>query len=76
MDRQALAASPYANDDLLPTTFEERRWNLWHIAALWIGMAVCIPTYMLAAGLIPILIFFVEHWVAQRLRDAQAPATG
>ena len=52
MDREALAASPYANEDLLPTTFEERRWSLWHIAALWIGMAVCIPTYMLAAGLI------------------------
>jgi len=52
IDREALAASPYANEDLLPTTFEERRWSLWHIAALWIGMAVCIPTYMLAAGLI------------------------
>ncbi|MGH7543718.1 MAG: cytosine permease, partial [Gemmatimonadota bacterium] len=52
MDREALAASPYANEDLLPTTFENRRWSLWHIAALWIGMAVCIPTYMLAAGLI------------------------
>lgn len=52
VDREALAASPYANEDLLPTTFDERRWSLWHIAALWIGMAVCIPTYMLAAGLI------------------------
>jgi NCS1 family nucleobase:cation symporter-1 len=52
MDRQTLARSPYANEDLLPTTFEERRWSLRHIAALWIGMAVCIPTYMLAAGLI------------------------
>ena len=50
--RQELAASPWANEDLLPTAFEERRWSLWHIAALWIGMAVCIPTYMLAAGLI------------------------
>ncbi|HKY60973.1 MAG TPA: NCS1 family nucleobase:cation symporter-1 [Gemmatimonadota bacterium] len=52
MEREALAASPYANEDLLPTTFDERRWSVWHIAALWIGMAVCIPTYMLAAGLI------------------------
>jgi NCS1 family nucleobase:cation symporter-1 len=25
---------------------------MWHIAALWIGMAVCIPTYMLAGSLI------------------------
>ncbi len=52
IDRDVLATSPYANRDLLPTTFDERRWSLWHIAALWIGMAVCIPTYMLAAGLI------------------------
>ncbi len=48
----ALASSPYANEDLLPTTPAQRKWNRWHIAALWIGMAVCIPTYMLAAGLI------------------------
>ena len=25
---------------------------MWNIAALWVGMAVCIPTYMLAGGLI------------------------
>ncbi|MBI1292790.1 nitrate reductase [bacterium] len=25
---------------------------MWDIAALWVGMAVCIPTYMMAAGLI------------------------
>lgn len=25
---------------------------MWNIAALWVGMAVCIPTYMLAAGMI------------------------
>ncbi|MFN2384287.1 MAG: NCS1 family nucleobase:cation symporter-1 [Gemmatimonadota bacterium] len=52
MDRAALAGSPYANADLLPTTDDERVWTRWHIAALWVGMAVCIPTYMLAAGLI------------------------
>jgi NCS1 family nucleobase:cation symporter-1 len=36
------------NDDLKPTTPEQRTWSQWHIAALWVGMAVCIPTYMLA----------------------------
>ncbi len=41
-------------------------------AARW---SVQFTLLMLAAGLIPILIFFVEHQVAQRLRDAQAPAT-
>ena len=25
---------------------------MWHIAALWVGMSVCIPTYLLASGLI------------------------
>ena len=40
------------NKDLAPTTEAERTWNHMHIAALWIGMAVCIPTYGLAAGLV------------------------
>lgn len=39
------------NDDLKPTTSEQRTWSKWHIAALWVGMAVCIPTYMLASDL-------------------------
>src|SRR5262245_50013603 len=42
---------PLCNPDIAPTPPEKRTWNLWHIAALWIGMAVCIPTYMLGAGL-------------------------
>ncbi len=52
-DRTAdLATSPYANADIAPTSPAARTWNTYHIAALWIGMSVCIPTYMLAAGLI------------------------
>lgn len=45
-------SSALSNPDLAPTTPAQRTWSLWHIAALWIGMAVCIPTYMLAAGMI------------------------
>ncbi|CAG1007299.1 putative allantoin permease [Phycisphaerales bacterium] len=41
-----------SNPDLAPTTSAQRTWSTWHIAALWIGMAVCIPTYTLAAGMI------------------------
>ncbi len=41
-----------SNPDLAPVAFADRTWNLWHIAALWVGMAVCIPTYQLASGLI------------------------
>jgi NCS1 family nucleobase:cation symporter-1 len=41
-----------ANEDLLPVPPDRRTWNWWHIAALWIGMAICIPTYTLASGLV------------------------
>lgn len=44
--------SPLYNEDLAPVPPEIRNWNKWHIAALWVGMAVCIPTYMLASSLI------------------------
>ncbi len=40
------------NPDLAPTRPEQRTWSKWHIAALWVGMAVCIPTYTLGSGLI------------------------
>jgi NCS1 family nucleobase:cation symporter-1 len=40
------------NEDLAPTAPERRTWSLWNIAALWVGMSICIPTYMLASGLV------------------------
>ena len=40
------------NADLAPTKPEDRTWNVWNIASLWVGMSVCIPTYMLAASMI------------------------
>ncbi len=40
------------NADLAPVPAERRTWTRWHIAALWVGMAVCIPTYTIASGLI------------------------
>jgi NCS1 family nucleobase:cation symporter-1 len=47
-----IPASRYAGQDLLPTPLGARTWNRWHFASLWVGMSVCIPTYMLAAALI------------------------
>lgn len=44
--------SALSNPDLAPVPPERRTWGTWHIAALWIGMAVCIPTYMMAGTLI------------------------
>ncbi len=46
------ARTPLANEDLLPVSPDRRTWNWWHIASLWIGMAICIPTYTLASGLV------------------------
>ena len=40
------------NPDLDPTTRAQRTWTRWHLAALWVGMCVCVPTYMMAASLV------------------------
>jgi NCS1 family nucleobase:cation symporter-1 len=47
-----LAPSSLWNPDLAPTTPAQRNWSVWSITALWVSMCACIPTYMLAAGLI------------------------
>ena len=41
-----------SNPDLSPVPYSQRTWSMWNIVALWIGMAVCIPTYLLASGMI------------------------
>ncbi|HEY3011503.1 MAG TPA: cytosine permease, partial [Gemmatimonadales bacterium] len=46
------APSPLVNADLAPTPVAARTWGRWHIASLWVGLSVCIPTYMLAASMI------------------------
>ncbi len=47
-----VSGSPLYNKDLAPTGIRHRTWGTYNIASLWIGMSVCIPTYMLASGLI------------------------
>jgi NCS1 family nucleobase:cation symporter-1 len=47
-----IEASDRWNPDLAPVADAARTWGTYEIAALWVGMAVCIPTYMLAAGLV------------------------
>ncbi len=51
-DLSAIRDKKLINKDLSPTKISERSWGTYNIAALWIGMSVCIPTYMLASGLI------------------------
>jgi nucleobase:cation symporter-1, NCS1 family len=40
------------NEDLAPVPLARRTWGLYSYASLWVAMSVCIPTYMLASGLI------------------------
>lgn len=40
------------NDDIRPVKPQERHWTVLSMASLWVGMVVCVPTYMLAGGLI------------------------
>jgi NCS1 family nucleobase:cation symporter-1 len=40
------------NEDLAPIPQERRTWGIYNYASLWVAMSVCIPTYMLASGLI------------------------
>ena len=44
--------SRFINHDLAPTMVNERKWGTRDIAALWISMSACVPTYMLASSLI------------------------
>jgi NCS1 family nucleobase:cation symporter-1 len=47
-----IAGSPLYNEDLAPVPIGKRNWTTYNYAALWISMAHCIPTYMMASGLI------------------------
>src|SRR5262245_34934183 len=51
-DRSRIADSPLSNHDLAPVPLDQRNWSTYNYAALWISMAHCIPTYMLASGLL------------------------
>src|SRR6516165_1836026 len=50
-DTLTIERSPLYNHDLAPVGVKERNWSTYNFAALWISMAHCIPTYMLASGL-------------------------
>jgi NCS1 family nucleobase:cation symporter-1 len=52
IDTTRIENSPLYNKDLAPVPVSRRNWTTYNYAALWISMAHCIPTYMLAAALI------------------------
>jgi NCS1 family nucleobase:cation symporter-1 len=42
-----IANSPRYNEDIAPTEAAQRTWSKWNVASLWVGMAICVPTYTL-----------------------------
>ena len=46
-----IANSPRYNEDIAPTRAAQRTWTRWNVAALWVGMAICVPTYTLGGVL-------------------------
>jgi NCS1 family nucleobase:cation symporter-1 len=51
VDTSRVEGSPLYNADLAPVAAARRTWTTYTYAALWVSMAHCIPTYMLASGL-------------------------
>ena len=47
-----LSGSPYFSQDMAPVARSGRRWGMRDMAVLWISMSACVPTYMLASGMI------------------------
>lgn len=43
--------SDHYNHDIAPTKVKDRTWTTKNIAALWVGMAICVPTYTLGGVL-------------------------
>ena len=46
-----LTNSPRYNEDIAPTKASQRSWSRWNVASLWVGMAICVPTYTLGGVL-------------------------
>ena len=46
-----IANSPRYNEDIAPTKAAQRTWSRWNVASLWVGMAICVPTYTLGGVL-------------------------
>ncbi|MDH7973214.1 NCS1 family nucleobase:cation symporter-1 [Sphingomonas sp. AR_OL41] len=43
-------AKSLINADIAPTTAEQRSWAWYHYVALWLGLVIAVPAYMLPAG--------------------------
>ncbi len=61
--------SRYVNDDLLPVPVDRRRWTTYNFAALWVGMAHNIPSWLLASGLVALGMDWVQAVVTIALAN-------
>src|SRR3990172_5382902 len=48
----ALGQSVLHNADLAPVPIHKRTWTTYNYLALWVGMSINIPTWLLASGLV------------------------
>jgi NCS1 family nucleobase:cation symporter-1 len=69
VDRGEFAGSRFANPELLPTTLPERRWTTYNYAALWMGMAHNIPSYLLASGLVALGMDWLQAFLTITLAN-------
>ncbi|MBL4826329.1 MAG: NCS1 family nucleobase:cation symporter-1 [Spongiibacteraceae bacterium] len=49
-DTELISSARY-NNDIAPSKISERTWTSLNIGALWVGMAICVPTYTLGGVL-------------------------
>ena len=49
---EELPRSQFYNKDLAPVMLEKRTWGYYEYFSMWVGMSVCVPTWMLAASMI------------------------
>ncbi|MBO6523783.1 MAG: NCS1 family nucleobase:cation symporter-1 [Balneolaceae bacterium] len=50
--KEDVTSSTLYSDELAPISESGRTWNTLHLASIWVGMAVCIPTYLMASYMI------------------------
>jgi NCS1 family nucleobase:cation symporter-1 len=66
---EAIAGTKYANGELVPTPVNERRWTTYNYAALWMGMAHNIPSYLLASGLVALGMNWLQAFLTITLAN-------
>jgi len=49
---EELPRSQFYNKDLAPVRLEKRTWGYYEYFSMWVGMSVCVPTWMLGASMI------------------------